>query len=80
VPPEVPLLSPSATFAKNACSRCTAHGMMRSLFHLASLCAIPIYGMFSQTMLMFPAVITISLTFGAAIMSLKIQDNSKVLL
>ncbi|KAJ3637116.1 hypothetical protein MTP99_000599 [Tenebrio molitor] len=60
--------------------RCTAHGMMRSLFHLASLCAIPIYGMFSQTMLMFPAVITISLTFGAAIMSLKIQDNSKVLL
>ncbi|KAJ3648424.1 hypothetical protein Zmor_020229 [Zophobas morio] len=60
--------------------RCTAHGMMRSLFHLASLCAIPIYGIFGHKMLMFPAVMTFSLTFGAALLSLNLQDNSKVLL
>ncbi|KAJ8955881.1 hypothetical protein NQ318_005429 [Aromia moschata] len=60
--------------------RCTAHGMMRSLFHLASLCAIPIYGMLVHTMLLFPAVITVSLTIFAALLSTRIQDNSKVLL
>ncbi|XP_023311112.1 synaptic vesicle glycoprotein 2B-like [Anoplophora glabripennis] len=60
--------------------RCTAHGMMRSLFHLASLCAIPIYSALVHTMLLFPAVITVSLTIVAALLSTRIQDNSKVLL
>ncbi|KAF2904022.1 hypothetical protein ILUMI_02159 [Ignelater luminosus] len=60
--------------------RCTAHGMMRSLFHLASLCAIPIYNMLVHTILLFPAVITVALAFFAAMLSTRIQDNSKVLL
>ncbi|KAF5270225.1 hypothetical protein FQA39_LY08439 [Lamprigera yunnana] len=60
--------------------RCTAHGMMRSMFHLAALCAIPIYQLLVQTILLFPAVITVALTFFAAMLSTGIQDNSKVLL
>lgn len=60
--------------------RCTAHGLLRSLFHIASLCAIPIYNLFSHTILLFPAVATVFLLFVAAILSLRIQDNSKVLL
>ncbi|XP_019877927.2 synaptic vesicle glycoprotein 2B-like isoform X2 [Aethina tumida] len=60
--------------------RCTAHGLLRSLFHLASLCAIPIYNMLLHTILLFPAVITVSLTLFAALLSYRIQDNSKVLL
>lgn len=61
-------------------SRCTAHGMLRSLFHLASLSGIVIYSKLIYTMLLFPAVITFSLTFFAAVISTRIQDNSKVLL
>ncbi|CAH1110318.1 unnamed protein product [Psylliodes chrysocephalus] len=60
--------------------RCTAHGIMRSLFHIASLCAIPIYSMLVHTMLLFPAILTISLAIFAALLSTRIQDNSKVLL
>ncbi|XP_030760231.1 synaptic vesicle glycoprotein 2B-like isoform X2 [Sitophilus oryzae] len=60
--------------------RCTAHGIMRSLYHIASLCAIPIYTALAHTALLFPAVVTVALTFTAAFLSLKIQDNSKVLL
>ncbi|CAG9860560.1 unnamed protein product [Phyllotreta striolata] len=60
--------------------RCSAHGMMRCLFLIASLCAIPIYGMLVHTMLLFPAILTISLAVIAALLSTRIQDNSKVLL
>ncbi|CAH0552105.1 unnamed protein product [Brassicogethes aeneus] len=60
--------------------RCTAHGLLRSLFHIASLCAIPIYNMLLHTILLFPALITVSLTLLAAVLSSRIQDNSKVLL
>lgn len=60
--------------------RCTAHGVMRCLFHLASLCAIPMYTAMVQTVLLVPAVLTVVLTFGAALLATRIQDNSKVLL
>ncbi|XP_031329329.1 synaptic vesicle glycoprotein 2B-like isoform X2 [Photinus pyralis] len=60
--------------------RCTAHGMMRSVYHLASLCAIPIYGTLVHTILLFPAVTTVALALLAAMLSTRIQDNSKVLL
>ncbi|XP_060529867.1 synaptic vesicle glycoprotein 2C-like [Cylas formicarius] len=60
--------------------RCTAHGFMRSAFHLASLCAVPIFGTLAHTTLLFAAVVTMAVAFCAALLSLKIQDNSKVLL
>ncbi|KAF7267284.1 hypothetical protein GWI33_019474 [Rhynchophorus ferrugineus] len=60
--------------------RCTAHGLLRTVYHIASLCAMPIYAALAHTALLFPAVITVALTFTAAFLSLKIQDNSKVLL
>ncbi|KAK9872516.1 hypothetical protein WA026_017983 [Henosepilachna vigintioctopunctata] len=60
--------------------RCTAHGMMRCLFHLASLCAINIYGSLVHVILLFPTVITVTMLFIATFLSTKIQDNSKTLL
>lgn len=60
--------------------RCTAHGILRCLFHLASLCAINVYGIFLHVILLFPTVITVLLLFMATLLSTKIQDNSKVLL
>ncbi|KAG5888000.1 hypothetical protein JTB14_016624 [Gonioctena quinquepunctata] len=60
--------------------RCTAHGIMRSLYHIASLCAIPIYGMLVHEMILFPAILTIALSFYGALLASNIQDNSKVLL
>ncbi|KAK9711068.1 Pentapeptide repeats (9 copies) [Popillia japonica] len=59
--------------------RCSAHGIMRCLYHLASLCAIPIFNSMVHTILLFPAIITMGLAFLAAILSMRIQDNSKVL-
>ncbi|KAL3287601.1 hypothetical protein HHI36_002069 [Cryptolaemus montrouzieri] len=60
--------------------RCTAHGTMRCLFHLASLCAINIYGSLINVILLFPTVITVVMLFVATFLSTKIQDNSKTLL
>lgn len=60
--------------------RCTAHGVMRSLFHIACLCAIPVYSMMVHTMLLFPAAVSVVLTIFAAILSTRVQDNGKVLL
>nr|CAI5860033.1 unnamed protein product [Callosobruchus analis] len=59
---------------------CTAHGMMRSLYHIASLCAIPIYSTLVHTMLLFPTLLTISLAIITGLLCTRIQDNSKVLL
>ncbi|CAG9813745.1 unnamed protein product [Phaedon cochleariae] len=60
--------------------RCTAHGMMRSLFHIASLCAIPIYNVLVQEPVMFSVILTVLLALYGAFISKEIQDNSKVLL
>lgn len=62
------------------CCRCTAHGIMRSLYHIAALIAIPLYGSLVDSILMFPAIITLSAMFLAAVLATRIQDNSKVLL
>lgn len=60
--------------------RCTAHGVMRSLYHIAALVAIPLYGSLVEHILMFPAVLTVAAMFVAAVLGTRIQDNSKVLL
>ncbi|XP_017772502.1 PREDICTED: synaptic vesicle glycoprotein 2B-like [Nicrophorus vespilloides] len=60
--------------------RCTAHGIMRSLFHLASLASIPIYNLFVHSILLIPAAVTMAISFSTAVLSTRIQDNSKVLL
>ncbi|XP_044745626.1 synaptic vesicle glycoprotein 2B-like [Coccinella septempunctata] len=60
--------------------RCTAHGFMRCLYHIASLCAINVYGSLINVILLFPTIITVIVLFAATFLSTKIQDNSKTLL
>nr|XP_023030215.1 synaptic vesicle glycoprotein 2B-like isoform X2 [Leptinotarsa decemlineata] len=61
--------------------RCTAVGTMRSLFHIGSLCAIPIYGMLVREMLLFPVVLTTALSLYCTLLLRNvIQDDVTVLL
>ncbi|XP_066249429.1 synaptic vesicle glycoprotein 2B-like isoform X1 [Euwallacea similis] len=60
--------------------RCSAHGLMRSLYHIASFCSIPIYSMLTGSALIFPAFVTAFPCFVAVLLSFKIEDNSQALL